>query len=73
MTPLIKYPILQHAWFVSDIDAACEKWHRTTGAGPFFVSQSITLGGTQYGEQLRGYEEFSVTPLGFLSSTGTDS
>jgi len=33
--------------------------------GPFFYSQSFALGGTQYGEQLRGYEEFSITPLGF--------
>jgi hypothetical protein len=37
--PLIKYPIVQHAWFVNDIEAACERWHRTTGAGPFFVSR----------------------------------
>jgi outer membrane protein insertion porin family len=33
--------------------------------GPFFYSQSFALGGTQYGEQLRGYEEFSITPKGF--------
>ncbi|HEY9228153.1 MAG TPA: outer membrane protein assembly factor BamA [Gemmatimonadaceae bacterium] len=34
--------------------------------GPFFVSQSFTLGGVQYGNPLRGYEEFSITPKGFL-------
>ncbi len=34
--------------------------------GPFFVSQSFTLGGVQYGEPLRGYEEFSITPFGFV-------
>ena len=33
--------------------------------GPFFVSQAFALGGTQYGEQLRGYDEFSVTPSGY--------
>jgi len=33
--------------------------------GPFFYSQAFALGGTQYGEQLRGYEEFSITPSGF--------
>ena len=33
--------------------------------GPFFYSQAFTVGGTQYGEQLRGYDEFSVTPNGF--------
>ena len=33
--------------------------------GPFFSTQSFALGGTQYGEQLRGYDEFSITPNGF--------
>jgi outer membrane protein insertion porin family len=34
--------------------------------GPFFVSQSFSLGGVQYGNPLRGYEEFSITPRGYL-------
>jgi outer membrane protein insertion porin family len=34
--------------------------------GPFFVSQAFSLGGVQYGESLRGYEEFSITPRGYL-------
>ena len=34
--------------------------------GPFFALQEFSLGGVQFGEQLRGYEEFSVTPLGYL-------
>lgn len=33
--------------------------------GPFFSSQSFALGGTQYGEPLRGYCEFSITPAGY--------
>lgn len=33
--------------------------------GPFFYSQAFTLGGTQYGEPLRGYSEFSIGPNGF--------
>jgi outer membrane protein insertion porin family len=33
--------------------------------GPFFSTQAFALGGTQYGEQLRGYDEFSITPNGF--------
>ena len=33
--------------------------------GPFLDSQAFTVGGTQYGEQLRGYDEFSITPSGF--------
>jgi outer membrane protein insertion porin family len=38
--------------------------------GPFFVYQSFALGGVQYGEQLRGYEEFSISPNGYLGETG---
>jgi outer membrane protein insertion porin family len=33
--------------------------------GGFFVSQKFSLGGVQYGEPLRGYEEFSITPSGY--------
>ena len=33
--------------------------------GPFFYSQEFTLGGTQYGQPLRGYPEFSIGPEGF--------
>jgi outer membrane protein insertion porin family len=39
--------------------------------GPFFFSQEFALGGAQYGERLRGYEEFSITPEGYLTGTGT--
>jgi outer membrane protein insertion porin family len=35
-------------------------------SGPFFVSQAFSLGGVQYGNPLRGYEEFSITPNGYL-------
>jgi outer membrane protein insertion porin family len=34
--------------------------------GPFFPFQEFALGGTQQGEQLRGYEEFTITPRGFV-------
>lgn len=34
--------------------------------GPFFALQEFSLGGVQFGEQLRGYEEFSVSPFGYL-------
>ena len=36
--------------------------------GPFFVYQAFSLGGVQYGEQLRGYEEFSISPLGYIGA-----
>lgn len=39
--------------------------------GDFFWSQQFSLGGVQYGEPLRGYPEFSITPNGYLGSTGT--
>jgi outer membrane protein insertion porin family len=35
--------------------------------GPFFVSQAFSLGGVQFGEPLRGYEEFSITPHGYVA------
>ena len=41
--------------------------------GPFFFSQSFALGGVQFGEQLRGYPEFSITPLGYIANTSTFS
>jgi outer membrane protein insertion porin family len=42
-------------------------------AGPFFSSQEFALGGVQYGEPLRGYNEFSITPLGYNPSTSTSN
>jgi outer membrane protein insertion porin family len=37
--------------------------------GPFFSTQEFALGGVQYGEPLRGYPEFSITPLGYNPNT----
>ncbi len=37
--------------------------------GPFFIYQQFALGGVQYGEQLRGYPEFSIGPDGYLGGT----
>ena len=39
--------------------------------GPFFFNQEFAMGGVQYGERLRGYEEFSITPAGYLIGTST--
>lgn len=39
-TPLIRYPIQQHAYVVDDIDAAMRRWTETTGAGPFWLSRN---------------------------------
>ncbi len=39
--------------------------------GPFFFSQEFALGGVQFGERLRGYEEFSISPQGYVTGTST--
>ncbi len=39
-------------------------------AGPFF-DQLYTMGGTQYGIPLRGYNEFSITPEGYNPNAST--
>jgi outer membrane protein insertion porin family len=41
-------------------------------AGPFFT-ELYSLGGTQFGIPLRGYEEFSITPDGFDPTAGGNS
>jgi len=41
----------------------------TGDTGPFFYSQEFALGGVQYGEQLRGYDEFSISPRGLVFGT----
>jgi outer membrane protein insertion porin family len=38
-------------------------------SGPFFFQQQFSVGGVMYGQQLRGYPEFSITPSGFNSTT----
>jgi outer membrane protein insertion porin family len=38
-------------------------------AGPFYL-QRFSLGGVQFGEPLRGYEEFSITPRGYAPGGG---
>jgi len=40
------------------------------GTSPFF-DQLFTMGGTQYGIPLRGYDEFSITPHGFDANAST--
>lgn len=32
-------PLFQFAYFVADIERAADEWARTTGAGPFFVTE----------------------------------
>jgi outer membrane protein insertion porin family len=39
-------------------------------AGPFYL-QRFSLGGVQFGEPLRGYDEFSITPAGYLPTGQT--
>ncbi len=37
--PLIRYPIVQYAYVVNDLDEGIRHWVETLGAGPFFVSR----------------------------------
>jgi hypothetical protein len=36
-------PIVQHAWVVPSLEAACRRWHRTLGVGPFLLNRDIAL------------------------------
>lgn len=38
-------------------------------AGAFFFQQKFAVGGVQYGQSLRGYDEFSITPFGYDSAS----
>ncbi len=59
MAPLIRYPILQHAYFVTDIEEGCRRWTQTVGAGPFF----LTMGHVGDKHTYRG--EPSDTPFNY--------
>ena len=46
-----QYPVVQVAYFVSDITKAAETMHQTFGAGPFYILRNIELSrGTHRGE-----------------------
>jgi len=38
--PLIRYPIVQYAYVVPDLDEGVRHWVEVMGAGPFFVSRN---------------------------------
>lgn len=38
--PLLRYPIVQYAYVVDDLDEGIRHWVETMGAGPFFVSRN---------------------------------
>ncbi len=35
---MITYPLFQHAYFVNDVEQACQNWSDLFGAGPFVVT-----------------------------------
>jgi outer membrane protein insertion porin family len=41
-------------------------------AGAFRFTQQFNMGGVQFGEPLRGYPEFSITPDGFLADANSN-
>ncbi len=42
-------------------------------AGAFRYTQQFNMGGVQFGEPLRGYPEFSITPDGYLPDANTNA
>lgn len=40
-TPLLEYPIVQHAYVVPDLDEGIQNWVKNLGAGPFFVMRDF--------------------------------
>jgi len=44
MTTLLQqHGIVQNAWYVPDLDAAIQRWHRLLGIGPFFVRRHLVI------------------------------
>lgn len=43
-----RHRTIQNAYYVSDLDAAIERWHRLWGIGPFFVRRHIVLPEVRY-------------------------
>lgn len=43
-----RHRTVQNAYYVRDLDAAIERWHRLWGIGPFFVRRHIVLPEVRY-------------------------
>ena len=56
--PLLRHPVLQHAFVVPDLDEGIERWRRVLGAGPFVV--------------IRDFEGRDLTYRGSPSTTRVD-
>lgn len=51
---IIRYPIEQYAYYVSDIEAACQQWAEVFGAGPFFMDKPFVAPSDDFVETYRG-------------------
>ena len=40
--------IFQNAWVVDDLMAACNRWIKFYGVGPFYITQNLSIGNVQY-------------------------
>ena len=40
--------IIQFSWVVADIDEAAQRWHRTSGIGPFLMGRHLRLNEPKY-------------------------
>lgn len=59
MKTFMQRPIVQYAWVVDDLDAACRRWSTLFGAGPFFTMRHHRVAG--YFRYRGGSEECDVS------------
>lgn len=57
--PLLRYPVVQHAFVVRDLDEGIDRWRSTLGAGPFVVMRDFV------GRDLTYRGEPSDTPVDY--------
>jgi len=65
-SPLLAYPVMQHAFVVPDLDAGIEQWRSTLGAGPFVVMRDYV------GSELRYRGEPSDTAVNYAFGQSGD-
>lgn len=66
--PLLRYPIVQHAFVVPDLDVAIENWRSRLGAGPFVVMRDFVGHELTYrGEPSRTAVDYAFGQSGDIS------
>lgn len=55
-----KRDFFQQCWIVSDLHEGMRRWHETTGIGPFFYIENLTMENCRYRGRQLGDVRFSV-------------